>query len=222
MANAKTREKLILSAERLIALRGTEGVSLREINRAAGQRNASALHYHFGSRQGLLEAVFEFRMERTNQRRNELVDTIEADGVTGDLYRLCEASVLPLAEMLDANGAGHYIPFLAQVTADPLIRNSEVIVRERWSGVRRLNRHILALLAQLPQRIALQRLTMSQGLVIYQLAEHQRQLNSAEAPAAAETALFVSDLIDLKMATLRAPVSPRTLAGLADLDRADG
>ena len=44
----ETRTQLMRAAERLFAERGIEVVSLREINRAAAQRNATALQYHFG------------------------------------------------------------------------------------------------------------------------------------------------------------------------------
>ena len=64
-----TREKLIIAAEQLFAERGIQDVSLRQINNAAGQRNASATHYHFGSRDTLVRAIFEFRMTGIDQRR---------------------------------------------------------------------------------------------------------------------------------------------------------
>ena len=48
---------LIETAERLFAEKGIDNVSLREINRAAGQKNVAALHYHFGTRESLLEAI---------------------------------------------------------------------------------------------------------------------------------------------------------------------
>ena len=51
------RRSLVAAGERLFAERGIRAVSLREINKAAGQRNSSALHYHFGSREGLLRAL---------------------------------------------------------------------------------------------------------------------------------------------------------------------
>ena len=57
----RTQAVLISTAERLFAERGLEAVSLSEINRDAGQRNKSALHYHFGSRDGLLKALLEKR-----------------------------------------------------------------------------------------------------------------------------------------------------------------
>ena len=46
-----TRELLMVTAERLFAMNGVEGVSLREIQAAAGQSNSSVITYHFGSRQ---------------------------------------------------------------------------------------------------------------------------------------------------------------------------
>ena len=55
---ASTREKLIDAAERLFARDGFEGASLREIMRDA-DANPAAVHYHFGGRDGLLEAVLD-------------------------------------------------------------------------------------------------------------------------------------------------------------------
>ncbi|MBN9618825.1 MAG: TetR/AcrR family transcriptional regulator, partial [Actinobacteria bacterium] len=55
-ANA-TRQKLLAAGERLFATRGIHGAQLRDIVRAAGQANDSAIHYHFGSRDGLLAAI---------------------------------------------------------------------------------------------------------------------------------------------------------------------
>jgi 1-hydroxy-2-naphthoate dioxygenase len=54
---AATRARLLRAGERLFAELGIHQVRLREINALAGQRNSSALHYHFGSREGLVEAI---------------------------------------------------------------------------------------------------------------------------------------------------------------------
>src|SRR5213593_2005157 len=51
-----TRAKLIAAAEHLFARRGLD-VPIRDIHALAGQRNASALQYHFGDRNGLLVAI---------------------------------------------------------------------------------------------------------------------------------------------------------------------
>ena len=54
---AETIENLLNVAERLFAEDGIENVALTGIVAASGQKNRSALHYHFGSREGVLQAV---------------------------------------------------------------------------------------------------------------------------------------------------------------------
>ena len=54
-----TRERLMREARRLFANEGFNAVSLRRVVQAAGASNASALHYHFGSRQALVAAVVD-------------------------------------------------------------------------------------------------------------------------------------------------------------------
>src|SRR5262245_66330191 len=80
-----TRRQLILAAERLFAERGLAGVSLREINVAAGQRNTSAAHYHFGSKEALVEAIFDFRRNEISRRRDELLDKTQREGRARDM-----------------------------------------------------------------------------------------------------------------------------------------
>ena len=48
-----TRDRLLRAAEYLFARSGID-VPIREIHERAGQRNASALHYHFGGRPAVL------------------------------------------------------------------------------------------------------------------------------------------------------------------------
>ena len=54
-----TRQKLLDAAARAFAEDGVFNASLIEITRQAGQRNRGALHYHFGSRDGVLCAVID-------------------------------------------------------------------------------------------------------------------------------------------------------------------
>jgi AcrR family transcriptional regulator len=55
---ADTRRRIIRVAEKLFAEQGVEGVSIRAVNAACGI-GAASIHYHFGSRDKLLEAVVE-------------------------------------------------------------------------------------------------------------------------------------------------------------------
>ncbi|MFB6889774.1 TetR/AcrR family transcriptional regulator [Kitasatospora sp. NPDC056327] len=53
---ASTRDRLLAAAERLFLQRGVGQVSVRAVNAEAGL-NPGAVHYHFGSREGLVTAL---------------------------------------------------------------------------------------------------------------------------------------------------------------------
>ena len=60
-----TRKALMDAAESLIAENDSYAVPLREIVKRAGQKNESALQYHFGNLQGLVSAINERRWLET-------------------------------------------------------------------------------------------------------------------------------------------------------------
>ena len=65
----RTRLELLLAAEKLFALHGLRGVSLRQVVAATQQRNISTVHYHFGSREALVYAICDFRMPAIEEAR---------------------------------------------------------------------------------------------------------------------------------------------------------
>ena len=73
MSSSTTREALIDAAELIFARDGFAGASLREIMRDA-DANPAAVHYHFGGKDGLLEAVLDRVVEPITTRRLELLD----------------------------------------------------------------------------------------------------------------------------------------------------
>jgi AcrR family transcriptional regulator len=92
------RRQLLDTALRLFAAQGIAAVSLREIRIAAKQRNAGALHYHFGSKEGLLRALLERELPPLVARRRALL--AEAAALpAGDLRPVAAIFVLPFAEM---------------------------------------------------------------------------------------------------------------------------
>lgn len=64
-----TRERLIRAGEQRFARDGVAGARISDIVRDAGQRNDSAVGYHFGSRQGLLTAIVAKHMAGMEQDR---------------------------------------------------------------------------------------------------------------------------------------------------------
>lgn len=112
-----TRTSLIEAAERLIAKKGLADVSTREILQEAGQRNQSALQYHFGSKDGLIRATINERTSQIDKRRVELLEEI---GDKPTLRQLLEVLVLPLCELIENDAAGkNYLIFLAQAITQP-------------------------------------------------------------------------------------------------------
>ena len=70
----RTKTKIIETAERLFAEKGINNVSTREIAREAGQKNHSALHYHFGDKENLLDALLDYRLTPLDNKRKFLLD----------------------------------------------------------------------------------------------------------------------------------------------------
>jgi AcrR family transcriptional regulator len=91
-----TRDKLMDAARRLYAERGVDNVSLAEVVREAGQRNTSAIHYHFGSREQLLAAIMEPQVQPLRDRRDELLDKARRQPGPEPVV---EAIVRPLVEL---------------------------------------------------------------------------------------------------------------------------
>jgi AcrR family transcriptional regulator len=96
---ASTKTALLDSAERLFAQNGIDGTSLRAITQDAGA-NLASVNYHYGSKQGLVKAVFERRLRPLNDRRLELLDEalLETDR-SARLRSILRAFVGPVLQM---------------------------------------------------------------------------------------------------------------------------
>ena len=68
------RETLLEVAGQLFSERGVNEVSLRELGRAADV-NPAMVHYYFGDKQGLYEALLERALQRLLGRAREIVAT---------------------------------------------------------------------------------------------------------------------------------------------------
>tara|TARA_R110000868_G_scaffold26729_7_gene102667 strand:+ start:1277 stop:1951 length:675 start_codon:yes stop_codon:yes gene_type:complete len=218
MEPVDTRENLILAAERLFAEKGIDNVSLREINRAAGQKNVAALHYHFGTREALLEAIFERRMAGINRRRVAMLDALEAAGPVTDLRPVVAAMVTPLSEQLaPAARGGNYVRFLAQAISDPAV-DVGGLVRDKFDhGMARTRQLLRDLLADLPPPVVEQRIRHAVAYFVHALADKARRDGSGRSKGHfGGTDLFVANLIDSISGALRAPVSEETLHLLAE------
>ena len=109
-----TRLKLALAAETLFALRGVDAVSFREIAAAANNGNNNAVQYHFGSREGLVEAIFSYRISQMEPTRRKMMKRAQQNGRLGDPRTLIEIMCLPYLQLINDNGRYTYSGFCAQ------------------------------------------------------------------------------------------------------------
>jgi AcrR family transcriptional regulator len=214
-AKLDTRAEIIRSAERLFAARGIDGVSLREINRAAGQRNASALQYHFGDRNGLLRAVIDKHRADTEPRRHALLDQYEAAGLE-DLHALAGALVQPMASKLaDPDGGRAYLQINCDVYTRPSAVEELVPPRDARNSMRRWHTLLDPVLPEEEKRVLHSRFPA----IRFAFLELARR---AAAPPRRDDRLFGSHLVDLVTAVLAARPSETTSRLLAQRGRARG
>jgi AcrR family transcriptional regulator len=217
-ASARTREQLVLAGERLFAEQGVDNVSLRQINAAAGQRNSSAAHYHFGSKESLVRAIYDYRMERVEARRRALLEGLASGGADAEVRALVEALVLPLqAEVDDSEGGVHFIRFLAQLFNHPAPALRGPLRNEFADAVGRIYYRLRMLLPAMPDALFATRFGLAWELAVSGLADRTRRLEGPGAAAEPPPALFVSNLVDAAVAILVTPPSPATARQLAAL-----
>jgi AcrR family transcriptional regulator len=196
-----TRELLMVTAERLIAMNGVEGVTLREIQAAAGQSNSSVITYHFGSQAGLVRAVLEFRYQPINARRAELLQQARDRGVSGDPREAVQIIVRPLIESIDAGEM--FVPFLARVSANPRTFTDYLPPQVADGTANVLREMVPGLMSGMPERARLGREVQLYNSVLNLLAElargHQR-ISEAQ----------LSNYVDGWVGMLTAPLSPAT------------
>ena len=111
MPAAETREELLDAAERLIAERGLAGVAVREVIRAAGQRNNGAVNYYFGSWHALLIELWSRRSADDAWGRELHCAAADAED---RLAALVSAYVLPFVREVAARSPSYWARFNEQ------------------------------------------------------------------------------------------------------------
>jgi AcrR family transcriptional regulator len=94
-----TRELILDTAERLFAEKGLDATSVRDITGAAGV-NLGAITYHFGTKQKLIEAMFNRHFGPFAQRTLKMIDEAEqkAGQKPARIEALLEALMRPIFE----------------------------------------------------------------------------------------------------------------------------
>jgi len=195
-----TRERLLREAERLFAREGLYRVTIREITEAAGQRNVSAINYHFGSREGILDAILARHGDPTDEDRGKRLARIGPGASTRDLVA---ALVVAYAASLETPDGRDYLRIVAQMS------EAFGTWRDPTPGTGPWLREILEILEARPPSLALavrrERVVAMIMLMTAAMADRARLVELGR-PLPLDEATFLCNLTDMLVGVLEAPV----------------
>ncbi|WP_322995749.1 TetR/AcrR family transcriptional regulator [Castellaniella sp.] len=212
-----TRDAILDAAEHLFAGQGHDKTSMRQITKAAGV-NLSAVNYHFGSKDALIEAVFQRRLTDLNDERLAILDALEAQAHGQPLKpsAIVEAYFGPLVRHACSAGAERraFIPLQSTNQSDPNGAITALFEAERSIVAHRFTRALLASLPGVPETEIVWRFHFMLGATAYAImgAESSNQIlnlsgvNDLDAPA------LLSRLMAFLLGGLRAPLPAQSVS----------
>ena len=171
---ATTPERILQAAERLFSERGIDGVSLREITSAAGVNSASA-HYHFGSKNAVLETLFSLRASPIIERREAMLSALKLDRLGRPVLEdVLMAFLQPALELLNTPHGATFTLLRARMVLESGDVKHQVLART----FDRTNEKTLKLLAKalpkLPAKDLYWRFHFMLGTMVYTMAQPGR------------------------------------------------
>lgn len=121
MSQSRTHNRLLDAAEHLFAEHGIAATSLRAITSEASA-NLASVHYHFGSKEALIEAVFARRLEPLNRERSRLLYEEEtAAGGAPSIEAIVHAFVAPAMRLAydPAGGGENFMLLIGRLYSEP-------------------------------------------------------------------------------------------------------
>jgi AcrR family transcriptional regulator len=207
-----TRVRIIEAAERLFAIHGIDGVSTRQIVQAAGQRNNSAVTYHFGSTRALVLAILRHRSADVDAHRVALLAALNEQRGILTLDDVAVATMAPLVHYMDVHAPSHYLRFMQAVLqwVGPRRLGAALFLPP---GLRTVARRGLALLDFLPLLGRRRRLLMVFEYCVQQLALLEARQDNPDAASLADAAEEILQAAT-RMLTMPAPAGGGRLRDL--------
>ncbi|WP_088625812.1 helix-turn-helix domain-containing protein [Oceanicola sp. 22II-s10i] len=212
-----TKMGLLLAAERLFATNGIAATTIRQINTEAGQKNSSAIHYHFGSRDAILDAIVAVRVTPANTERERLLAEAraEADGQPLSPETIIDLLMKPgISRFLDTQGPHFSQRFLIQLRMD--IDTWRRYEREHlaWT-LNDLQAELRRARPFLPASVVRGRFRNAVNFSMFEMAEIESAEERLGGRFSREEAIFrIEELKSILVAMLDAPIPPRTAVAL--------
>ncbi|MEY4360964.1 MAG: hypothetical protein RL391_270 [Actinomycetota bacterium] len=209
---ASTRTALISAGQKLFAWEGVYSTPLSRIVSVAGQRNSSALHYHFAvegldARHGLLFAIIDSHNTDIESERRRMLDSIESPADAVELRRVIEAYVRPQAARLETEEGRQFLSIVSQLV-DLFDRWDEDPKRTPAEAMRSFQLIEGAMSSALPLALRRERIARFVEMVSESLGARARRLQKS-GRARVDNRAYVDNLVDMAVGALTAPMSAR-------------
>jgi AcrR family transcriptional regulator len=203
-----TRANLLDTAELLWGTRGVRAVSLREIRLAAGARNSAAIQFHFGDREGLIDALVERHMPRIAAIQQRIYDEMIEDGREDDERSLVEVLVRPSAEYM-ARGPGErsWVKIISDLLSEPDLDMSDLVAVAPEPAMRATRLIHRKLTEQMRPAVANARLVLLAQGTVHVCADRARRVDSENRTTYVGADTFVDVLVDMMHGAMFAPAS---------------
>lgn len=206
------------AAEKLIAERGIENVTIRDILTEANQKNTSALQYHFKNFKGLISAIQAERSSETQTRRAQMLDELLSGVAQPNIRQICQLMVQPVFELARSRvDFRRYIKAFGHELALSETSALSQATKQGGGGSSgyQLGALLRAALPHLDEAAYLRRLESAVRLCSATMYHQARQKKAFRGP---EADLFLNSLIDALVGLLSAPESDETKAVAKSLE----
>lgn len=166
--------RLVHAAIKLFAEKGIEGTSLRLINRESGAKNNSALHYHFGSKLGVIEATICYIQEWFESTREATLRQLEREARVAPVTipQIVDALIDPYVILLKSETWGHSaLSALARFEFDGDEDVHAILNKTSGKVARRLRKLLRKSCPNLPSAVLDQRLRLCLLIAIQGFAD---------------------------------------------------
>lgn len=177
-----TKKALLRAAERLFAEKGFADVSSKDIMRAAGARNESALQYHFGDMNTLIEKVFTERFHDIERQRAARMANVDASGSGDDIEALLAASLGPMFEACLEESGRLYARFSVQLSTDPRFDMAKLAQSSGAPSMATLRDRLVGSLDYLSKDVLNTRLRLGLTMSLFMADDFARQIAEGVAP----------------------------------------
>jgi AcrR family transcriptional regulator len=204
---SNTRNKLLDAAAKAFAEHGVLNASLLDITRQAGQRNRGALHYHFGSRDGVLCGVLERHVDFLSEREGELLESARKTPAN-EVAPVVEAIVRPAVELAESGWRGRCCLVIIAGLAEEDPRD---LAPEVQAALARTGGHaVYALLEErlpgIPVEVRRERLALITVFILRAVADRARLLDRRrKGRPQLDHDTFVDNLVAMVAAAVAAP-----------------